>query len=81
MSKNSKYTQALIYATKKLPSDVLKIAPKRTTQKTEEVTSDLVGNKILEKITKATTKNTGEYPKKSTTTPILEPINIPKENT
>ena len=33
-------------------TDVLKMASKRTTQKTEEATCDLIGNEIANKITK-----------------------------
>ena len=44
--------QKRIDHTKKLESDAIKTSSKRVIQKTAEATSDLIGNKIANKITK-----------------------------
>ena len=48
----SKYSQKILDHTKQSGTDALKIAWKRTIQKTEEATGDLTGNRIADKITK-----------------------------
>ena len=48
-------------------------------QKTVEATSDLVRNKIAEKITKTTSKSTCEDPRKYTTRKIPQALKIPKK--
>ena len=48
---SNKYSQKLIDTAKKSTTDALKTASKRVIQKTAEATSDLVGNKIADKIT------------------------------
>ena len=58
------------------------IRSKRAIQKTTETTGGLVGNKIAEKITKATSNITCEDQSKSPTEiyePLIQPIGIPKE--
>ena len=49
---SSKYSQKPLDHTKKSATDALKTASKRVVQKAAEVTSDLTGNKIADKITK-----------------------------
>ena len=46
------YSQKLLDSTKKYATDALKTASKRAIQKTAEAASDLIGNKIADKITK-----------------------------
>ena len=46
-----KYGKKLIDSATKTGMDAAKIASKRVVQKTAEVTSDLIGNKIADKIT------------------------------
>ena len=48
---NNKYGQKLVDSPKKSAADALKIAGKRAIQKTAEATGELVGNKIVDKIT------------------------------
>ena len=50
-SLSSKYDQKLLDSTKKFAIDAIKTASKRSIQKTAEATSDLIGNKIADKIT------------------------------
>ena len=54
ISKNisGKYSQKLLDYAKQSATDVLKTTSKRVIQKTTESTSDLIGNKIADKITK-----------------------------
>ena len=48
---SNKYGQKLLNTAKKSTADAMKIASKRTIQKTAEATGDLIGNKIADKIT------------------------------
>ena len=50
-SLSSKYDQKLLDSTRKFATDAIKTASKRSIQKTAETTSDLIGNKIADKIT------------------------------
>ena len=52
MGKNvsNKYSQKILDSAKKSTTDAIKTAPKSVIQKTEEATSDLIGNKIADKI-------------------------------
>ena len=54
ISKNvsSKYSQKLLDHAKQSATDAIKTSPKRVIQKTTEATSDLIGNKIADKITR-----------------------------
>ena len=49
---SGKYNQKLLDHAKQSTTDALKTTSKRAIQKTAEVTGDLIGNKIAEKITK-----------------------------
>ena len=53
IGKNSsnKYSEKIINTTKRSATDAIKKASQRAIQKTAEVTDDLVGNKILDKVT------------------------------
>ena len=53
---NNKYGQKLADSPKKSAAYALKIAGKRTIQKTAEATGDLVGNTTVNKITSTATK-------------------------
>ena len=48
---SNKYSQKLIDTAKRFTTDALKTASKTEIQKTAEVTGDLIGNKIADKIT------------------------------
>ena len=48
---SNKYSQKLFDSPKKSTTDVIKTASKRAIRKTAEATSDLIGNKIADKIT------------------------------
>ena len=50
-SLTNKYDQKLLDSAKKSATDAMKTASKRTIQKIAEATSDLIGNKIADKIT------------------------------
>ena len=50
-SLSNKYGQKLIDSAKKIYNRCIKIASKRAIQKTAEASGDLIGNKILDKIT------------------------------
>ena len=52
---------------------------RRKPKKTVEATGGLVGNKIVEKVTKTATKNNCEDPRKYTIAQILQPTSIPQE--
>ena len=52
-SLSSKYSQKLLVHTKQSATDVLETASKRAIQKPSEATGDLKGNKIADKITRA----------------------------
>ena len=69
--------QKLLDTTKHLATNALKIASNMAIPKNAAATGDLVGNKIAEKITKATSRSTCKDLKKSTQIP--EPTSIPKE--
>ena len=58
MGKNliNKYGQKLIDSAKKSTADAIKTASKRAIQKTAEVTGDLIGNKVDDKITSVSNK-------------------------
>ena len=53
---SNKYSQALLDSSKKSTADTIKTASKRVIQKTAEATSDLIGNKIADKITSVSNK-------------------------
>ena len=53
---SNKYGQKLLDSAKKSTTDVIKTASKRAVQKTAEVKSDLIGNKIADKITSVSKK-------------------------
>ena len=53
---SSKYGQKLLDSTKKSAIHAIKTASKRAIQKTAEATSDLIGNKIADKITSVSKK-------------------------
>ena len=57
---NNKYGQKLVDTAKKSATDALKIASKRSIQKTAEATGDLVGNTIANKITSISKKPASE---------------------
>ena len=48
---SNKYGQKLLDSAKKSTTDAIKTASKRAIQKTAEATGDLIGNKIIDKIT------------------------------
>ena len=48
---SNKYSQKLVDSAKKSTTDAIKTASKRAIQKPAEVTGDLIGNKIADKIT------------------------------
>ena len=54
---SNKYSQKLVDAAKKSAKDAIRTASKRAIQKIAEVTGDLVGNKIADKITCASKKS------------------------
>ena len=56
-SLSNKYGQKRLYSTKKSATDPIKTASKRAIQKTAEATSDLIGNKIADKIASVSKKN------------------------
>ena len=55
-SLSNKYGQKLLDSAKKSTTDAIKTASKRAIQKTAEATGDLIGNKIVEKITSVSKK-------------------------
>ena len=55
-SLSNKYGQKLLGGDKRSTADAIKTAPKRAIQKTAEATSDLIGNKIADKITSVSKK-------------------------
>ena len=67
MGKNlsNKYSEKLLDSAKKSTTDAIKTASKRAIQKTAE-TTDLIGNKIADKITSVLKKSTKELPKDET---------------
>ena len=69
----NKYGQKLLDSAKKFTTDAINTASKRAIQKISEATSDLIGNKIVDKITSVSkkpknneTNNESEVPKKDT---------------
>ena len=70
---HNKYGQKLLDSAKKFTTDAINTASKRAIQKISEATSDLIGNKIVDKITSVSkkpknneTNNESEVPKKDT---------------
>ena len=63
MGKNlsNKYGQKILYSAKKSTTDVIKTASKRAIQKTAEATSDLISNKIADKVTSVSKKSSTEF--------------------
>ena len=55
-SLSNKYGQKLLDSAKKSTTDAIKTASKRAIQKTAEATGDLIGNKIVDKITSVSKK-------------------------
>ena len=53
---SNKYGQKLSDSTKKSTTDAIKTGSKRAIQKTAEATGDLIGNKIVDKITSVSKK-------------------------
>ena len=49
---SNKYSQKFFDSAKKSTTDAIKTASKRAIQKTAEATSDIIGNKTADKITK-----------------------------
>ena len=56
-SLSNKYGQKLFDSAKKSTTDTIKTASKRAIQKIAEATSDLIGNKIADKIASVSKKN------------------------
>ena len=56
----NKYSQKLLDSAKKSTTDAIKAASKRAIQKTAQGTSDLIGNKIADKITSVPKKSNKE---------------------
>ena len=56
-SLSNKYGQKLLDSAKKSTTDAIKTASKRAIQKTAEATGDLVGNKIVDKISSVSKKS------------------------
>ena len=75
----SKYGQKLFDKTKKLAAEALKTSSKRVIQKNSEVTGDVVGNEIAEKVTRAVWKSIREDQKKLTASQIDE-TGVPKDS-
>ena len=61
-SLTNKHDQKLLDSAKKSTTDVTKTASKEAIQKTAEATSDLIGNKIADKITAISKKPFEELP-------------------
>ena len=59
-SLSNNYGQKFLDSAKKSTTDVIKAASKRAIQKTVEVTGDLIGNKIVDKITSVSKKKSTE---------------------
>ena len=57
-SLSNKYGQKLLDSAKKSATDAIKTASERAVQKAAEVTSDLTGNKIADKIPSVSKKST-----------------------
>ena len=63
---SNKFGQKLLDSAKKSTTDAIKTAWKRAIQKTAEGTSDLIGNKIADKITSVSKKSAKELPNDET---------------
>ena len=63
MSKHlsNKYSQKLLNNAKKSTTDAVKTASKRAIQNTAEASGDLIGNKIVDKITNLSKKSSAEF--------------------
>ena len=61
-SMSNKYGKKLVDTAKKYATDAIKTASKRAIQKTAEAIGDLVGNKIVDKITSVSKKSTKKLP-------------------
>ena len=57
---SNKYGQKRLDSTKKSTTDAIKTASKRAIPKTAEATSDLIGNKIADKITSVSKNSSGK---------------------
>ena len=68
---NNKYSQKLIDTAKKstTDADAMKTASKRAIQKTAEATGDLIGNKIVDKITSVSEKTQNNESEADSTNP------------
>ena len=71
---SNKYCQKLLDSAKKSTIDVIKTASKRAMQKTSEATGDLIGNKIIDKITSVSKKSPKEFHSQNE-----DQIKLPKE--
>ena len=59
-SLSNKYGQKLLDSAEKSTTDAIKTASKRAIQKTADATSDLIGNKIADKITSVPNKKSAK---------------------
>ena len=59
-SLSNKYGQKLLNSAKKSTTDAIKTVSKRVIQKTAEATGDLIGNKIVDKITRDSKKKSAK---------------------
>ena len=55
---SNKYSRKLLDSDKTSTTDAIKTASKRAIQKTAQATGDLIGNKIVDKITSVSKKST-----------------------
>ena len=58
---SNKYSQKRLNNAKKSTTDTIKTASKRAIQKTAEASVDLIGNKIVDKITNLSKKSSAEF--------------------
>ena len=81
MGKNVRknYSQKLLNSAKKSTADAIKTASKRATQKTAVATSDLIGNKIADKITSTSKELHLEFSKNLHPLNNLDETDMPKE--
>ena len=63
---SNKYSQKLFDTAKKSTTDAIKTTSKRAIQKTAEATSDLISNKIADKITSVSKKSNKKLPNDET---------------
>ena len=73
-SLSNKYGQKLLDSAKKSTTDAIKTVSKRAIQKTAEATSDLIGNKIADKVTSVSKNSPKELHSQNE-----DEIEIPKE--